>query len=38
MASGNGAECGQIRKERERGGGWGGDELRGRENQKSSGR
>ena len=37
MASGKGANCGRIRKEKGKGGGgWGGEKLRGRENQKSS--
>ena len=35
MASGKGADCGRICKERDRGGGgWGGEKPRGRENQK----
>ena len=37
MASGKGADCGRIRKEKGKGGReWGGEEPRGRENQKSS--
>ena len=37
MASGKGADCGWIRKEKGKGGGgWGGDKPRGRENRKSS--